>query len=77
MNVDKKNQQNNPISAYRIGLTVFILLVAFTVGEYFIGKVAPTWAAVMLSIAAIKAFFVIRDYMHIGRVFSPEDEVNS
>jgi len=72
----KKNPQNNPISAYRIGVTVLILLGAFTIGEYFIGQVAPTWAAVLLSIATFKAFFVIRDYMHIGRVFSPEDEVN-
>ncbi len=76
MNEEKKTHQNNPISAYRIGLTILIMLGAFTVGEFFIGKVAPTWAAVMLAIAALKAFFVIRDYMHIGRVFTPEDEVN-
>ena len=63
--------------AYRVGVTVLILLAALTTGEFFIGLVAPYWGGVLLAIAALKAFFVIRDYMHIGAVFSPEEESHS
>jgi hypothetical protein len=63
--------------AYRIGLVVLILLVTFTIGEYFIGAVAPTWGGILLVIASLKAFFVVRDYMHVGRLFAPEEEVKS
>ena len=60
--------------AYRVGDTVLILLTALTIGEYFIGKYAPYWWTVLLIIAAIKAFFVVRDFMHISRVFAGEEE---
>jgi hypothetical protein len=60
--------------AYRIGDTVLILLAALTIGEYFIGKYAPYWWTPLLIIAAIKAFFVVRDFMHVGRVFAGEEE---
>jgi hypothetical protein len=60
--------------AYRIGDTVLILLVSLTIGEYFIGKYAPYWWAPLLAIALLKAFFVVRDFMHIGRVFAGEEE---
>jgi hypothetical protein len=71
MDEEKKKQ------AYRYGAVVMILLVTFTIGEYFIGVVAPLWLAPLLMIAIFKAFFVIRDYMHIGELFSPEEEVES
>lgn len=63
--------------AYRVGVVVLILLVTFTIGEFFIGMVAPAWGGVLLIIATLKAFFVVRDYMHLGRLFQPEDEVHS
>jgi hypothetical protein len=61
--------------AYRIGVTVFLLLAVLTVGEYFIGAVAWAWWAPLLGIALLKAFLIVRDYMHIGRVFAAEEEV--
>lgn len=60
--------------AFRVGLGVFILLAAFTLGEYWIGAVAATWWAPLLAIAAMKAFLIIRDYMHVGRLFAGEEE---
>ncbi len=71
MDEEKKKQ------AYRNGLVVLILLVTFTVGEFFIGAVASYWWAVLLGIALLKAFFIARDYMHIGRLFASEEEVHS
>jgi hypothetical protein len=64
MNEEKKKQ------AYRIGEVVLILLGTLTVGEFLMGYYVPYWAAPLLAVAALKAFFVIRDYMHIGRVFA-------
>ncbi len=71
--------------AWQAGISVFILLLALTIGEYFIGSIAVTWGLLLLSItliwgllllsiALLKAFFVVRDYMHLGRLFSGEEE---
>jgi hypothetical protein len=69
MDMEEKKKQ-----AYRVGVVVFIMLAVFTVGEYFIGAVAPVWWAPLMGIALMKAFFVVRDYMHIGRVFAADEE---
>jgi heme/copper-type cytochrome/quinol oxidase subunit 4 len=65
---DKKHQ------AYMVGIGVMILLTGLTIGEYFMGAYASAWALPILLVAAIKAFFVVRDYMHVGRVFSGDEE---
>jgi len=67
--IEKKKQ------AFRIGTTVLILLVFLTIGEFIIGSIVVGWAGVLIGIALIKAFFVIRDYMHINRLFNPTEEV--
>lgn len=61
--------------AYRIGTTVLILLIFLTIGEYLIGANVIGWSGVLIAIALIKAFFVVRDYMHIGRLFAAEEEL--
>lgn len=60
--------------AYMVGIGVMILLTGLTIGEYFMGAYASAWALPILFVAAIKAFFVVRDYMHVGRVFSGDEE---
>ena len=67
---EKKNE------AYRIGLVVLILLAVVTLGEYWMGVVAVQWWAPLLAVAVLKAFFVVRDYMHIGRLFAGEEETH-
>jgi len=62
---------------FRIGLGVLILLAVFTIGEYWIGSVAIGWWAPLLLIAIVKAFLVVRDYMHLPRLFAPEEENHS
>ena len=49
-------------------------LAALTLGEFWIGSIASAWWAPLLGIAIIKAFFVIRDYMHLPRLFSGEGD---
>ena len=67
--MDEKKAQ-----AYRIGMAVILLLAVLTVGEYLLGSIAFTWWQPLMVIGLIKAYFVVRDYMHIGRVFNPEQE---
>jgi hypothetical protein len=53
------------------GLTVLMLLLAaLTFGEFFIGLYAYHWWAPLMVVALVKAFLVVRDYMHIDRVFA-------
>ena len=68
--MEEKKQQ-----ASRVGIVILILLAFLTIGEYLIGAyTVGLWSALLL-IALIKAFFVVRDYMHIGRLFAGEEEV--
>ena len=60
--------------AYGIGVTVFLLLAVMTIGEFFVGYVASIWWAPLLGIALLKAFYIVRDYMHVGRAFAADDE---
>ena len=70
--MDEKKQE-----AYRIGVSILILLAILTIGEYFVGVVAYNWWFVLIGIAIIKAYYVVRDYMHIGRVFAGDEETQS
>ena len=60
--------------ALQVGVAVFIILIAFTIGEYWIGSVAVTWGWALLIISLIKAFFIVRDYMHLPRLFQGGEE---
>lgn len=59
---------------YRVGTTVIILLVFLTIGEFLIGSIVVGWSGLLIAISLIKAFYVIRDYMHINRLFNPPEE---
>jgi len=65
--------EDNKKMAYRVGWTVLLLLGILTIGEFFIGLVASAWWAILLGVALLKAFFIVRDYMHIGRLLSVEE----
>jgi hypothetical protein len=62
--------------AYQAGLAVFILLIVFSIGEFAMGYFASAWWVPLLGVATLKAFLVIRDYMHAGRLFSSDEEVH-
>jgi len=59
--------------AFRAGLGVLILLAVFTMGEFWLGSVASVWWVPLLIIAILKAFMVVRDYMHLPRLFAGEE----
>jgi len=70
-----EEQGNEKLSqAYRVGIAVIILLAALTIGEFFIGSIAYNWSWPLWGIALIKAAMIIRDYMHLPRVFASSEE---
>ena len=58
---------------YRLGVNVLIVLGLLTVVEYVASRFGVTFVWVFIFIALIKAFLVLRDYMHIGRLFKEEE----
>ncbi len=60
--------------AYRIGVGVIIILAVFTIGEFMVGSVAIGWWQPLIAIAIFKAYFIMRDYMHLPRLFAGEEE---
>ena len=75
----KSEEQNN--GGYKedknIGVAVFLLLVALTIGEFFIGYIAIDWNWPLWSIAIFKAALIIYYFMHVTRVFGQSEEEGS
>ena len=72
---ERKKQQ------WSAGVTIMLLLGAATIGEFGIASVAQDLIRVtsdigwvLMLIALFKAFLVVRDYMHVGRLFSGGEE---
>jgi hypothetical protein len=59
---------------FSMGVTIFILLAALTIGEFAVASVGRQLGVVLMLVALLKASLVIRDYMHIGRLFASEEE---
>jgi len=63
---------NRKSAALRQGVFVFITLAVLTAAEYWIG-VSTDMAALIFVLFLIKATLVINFYMHVSRLFSPEE----
>jgi hypothetical protein len=72
--MDQNQSKMNEV--YRVGVSVIIILAFLTVGEFLIGSTVASWFMPLLAIALIKAFFVVRDYMHLPRLFASEEETH-
>ena len=59
---------------YEKGLIVLVWLAVLTIGELWFALMDIPWWSILVVIALIKAVLVVRDYMHIGRLFSGEQE---
>lgn len=62
--------------ALRTGVWVLTILAVLTVGEFIIAVIAPPWGFILVLVAIFKAFYVIKDYMHIARLWSGEEEAH-
>ena len=77
---EKMTPEEASAQAYKKALSdggfVIIILGVLTFGEYIVGSVAPAWGTVLLIAALGKAYFVVRDYMHISRLGNKEEEAH-
>lgn len=64
-------------AALRAGSIILVILAVLTAIEFVFGSLAGGWWAPLLLLALVKAFFVIRDYMHLPRLFAAEEENHS
>lgn len=69
-------ENNRKSDAFKIGFSVFMLLAFMTIGEYMLGAYEVIWAAPLWAIAILKAVLIIRDYMHLPRLFSGQEETH-
>ncbi|MDA1330433.1 MAG: hypothetical protein O3B43_05150 [Chloroflexi bacterium] len=69
-----EEKTNSRRKAMNTGLWVLLMLAILTFGEYLVGVIATPWTRILLVVAGYKAFWVIKDYMHVGRIFSTEEE---
>jgi hypothetical protein len=78
---ENNNQQETNGNGYKesrnIGMAVFILLLALTVGEYFIGSIAVDWNWPLWGIAVFKAALIVYFFMHITKLFGSSEEESS
>ena len=58
----------------RAGMVILFLLAILTAGEFLIGAIAVGWAAPLFGIALLKAALIVRDYMHLPRLFAGDEE---
>ncbi len=79
--MDNPNLDAQKKDKYGVGVTILVLLAAASIGEYGIAvtgqnllRVGSDMGFVLILIALLKAFLVVRDYMHIGRLFSGGEE---
>ena len=59
-------------AAFRLSLTIAIVLAALTVIEYFIAINLPS-AALLFLLGLLKAILVVYFYMHINRLWTIEE----
>jgi hypothetical protein len=62
--------------ALNAGMWIFLMLGVLTIGEFIVAVIAPPWLWALWLAATWKAIYVVKDYMHIGRVFSGEEETH-
>jgi len=66
--MDKKKK-----NAFKLGITVLIILAILTAIEFTVASFKFNWAWLMFGIAILKAYFVVTNYMHLPRLFTEEE----
>jgi hypothetical protein len=61
-------------AVYEKGLIIMVWLAVLTIGELWFVLMDIPWWSILVAIGLVKATLVVRDYMHIGRLFSGEEE---
>lgn len=56
------------------GMWIFLMLATLTFGEFLVAVIAPPWTFVLWVVAAWKTFYVVKDYMHVGKLAGGEEQ---
>ncbi|MDH3944482.1 MAG: hypothetical protein OEV06_10355 [Anaerolineae bacterium] len=76
----KETKDENGAKSYKealaAGVWVLIILAVLTVGEYIVATIAPPWGMLLLVVAVWKTYYVVKTYMHIGRLFQADEEAH-
>jgi hypothetical protein len=59
-------------AAYRLSTTIALILAVATILEYFVAVYYPNTALLFL-LAMVKAYFVLRFFMSVQRLWTPEE----
>lgn len=74
---EKKEKEETPEDAYEAelssGVYIFMMLGVLTVGEFLVASIAAPWVFILWAVALWKSYLVVKDYMHVGHVFSDEE----
>lgn len=68
-----KTKDTRESALRRSGLWVFLVLAILTMGEFTSAIIVPELTIILWVFAGWKAFTVIKNYMHIGRLFRDEE----
>jgi len=74
MSENTKQKRDSRQQALYTGFWILLMLGVLTFGEYIVGVIAPPWGVILVIVAAFKSFWVITEYMHIGRLFNNGEE---
>jgi hypothetical protein len=58
------------------GMWILIMLAVLTAGEFLVAVIAPPWGNLLLVVAVWKSYYVVKSYMHIGRLFGGDEEAH-
>jgi cytochrome c oxidase subunit IV len=61
-------------AAYEKGIIILVWLAVLSIAELWFALMELPWWSILVVIALVKAVLVVRDYMHIGRLFFGEEE---
>ena len=67
------SSNSNRRSAYLRSLMVALSLAVLTIMEYYAAILLDSWPLLLL-MAILKAFIVVIAYMHVSRLWKPEEE---
>jgi undecaprenyl pyrophosphate phosphatase UppP len=59
--------------SFRLGIVVLLILAVLTVVEFVVATINIPWIWILYVIALVKAWFVIKHYMHFPRLFTEEE----
>lgn len=64
----------NKANVYRTGINVFIALAVLTIIEYFVSVSSFNSTVLLFIIAFIKAAAIVNWFMHVYRLWRPDEE---